>query len=146
LQIDTVLDYGLTPSHLDSHLDSHYHVSGLRDDIFDMTVSLALDYGLAMRVTNTDSIRKLQGEGLPTVDHEVLDSGRIALEEKESLFLRELEALPPGLSEWGIHPGIESQELKAIMAGPGIWSGVWEGRVLDLTFATSQLAKDVVRE
>ena len=142
LQIDTVLDYGLTPS----HLDSHYHVAGLRDDIFDMTVSLALEYGLALRVTKADSIRKLQSKGLPTVDHEVLDSGRIELEKKESLFTSALEAISAGLTEWGIHPGIESQELKAIMEGPGIWSGVWEGRLLDLSFITSQTAKDIVRE
>ena len=141
-QVDAVLSSGLHPT----HLDSHYHVHGLREDVFDLTVDLALEYGLALRVSDEPAIEKLQGRGYPTSDHPILDCGRVELSEKASLFARLLRQLPPGLSEWAIHPGIESEELRAIMSGPGIYSGVWEGRYLDLTFITSEEARRIVRE
>ena len=44
-QINAVADAGLTPT----HLDWHCLADGGRDDIFDLTVALASEYGLAVR-------------------------------------------------------------------------------------------------
>jgi len=69
-QIDTVLATGLRPTHLDWH--------SLRGDgmttIFQLMLRLAKDYGLALRAVGRTWIEQLQRQGLPTNDHDFLDS------------------------------------------------------------------------
>ncbi len=72
-QIETVLAAKLTPTHLDWHC---LHVGG-RPDIFDTTLGLAKEYGLALRVYERTLVDKLQRLGLPTDDHNLLDSDRL---------------------------------------------------------------------
>ncbi len=45
-QIEAAYAHGLHPDHLDSHCNIH----DAREDIFKMTIRLAREYGLAMRV------------------------------------------------------------------------------------------------
>ena len=53
-QIETILATGLQPTHLDSHCGIHSR----RDVIFDLTVRLAQEYGLALRVSQKAYIEK----------------------------------------------------------------------------------------
>jgi hypothetical protein len=69
-------DYGLTPT----HLDWHCLADGGRDDIFDLTVALAGEYGLAARVWLEPGRQKSQQRGLPVVDHDFLDSFSLDLD------------------------------------------------------------------
>ena len=55
-QIEWVLTAGLKPTHLDSHYGTHTR----RERVFDLTVGLALEYGLALRVDEPPFIRALQ--------------------------------------------------------------------------------------
>ena len=56
--------------------------------------------------------------------------------------------MPPGLSEWGLHPGIATEELKAVMKDPRI-EGVTatpEGRQSDFDFVIPDEATALVKE
>lgn len=134
-QIEAVLDTGLEPTHIDSHCGVHER----REDIFDMTVDLAREYGLALRVGKTSFIQKLQGQGYVTNDHDVLDSYRIEPADKPARYHKLLRELPAGLSEWGIHPAVDSPELRAI-------TKTWPTRQADFEFAMSQEAHDIIEE
>lgn len=110
LQIDFALGHGLTITHLDSHCNTH----DSRDDFLEMTVRLAREYGLALRVHNEKYLEQLKKDRLPTLDYPDLDSFWLPVEGKFQTYLKLLRELPEGLSEWGIHPAYESAELRAI--------------------------------
>lgn len=135
-QIKVVLTAGLRPTHLDWHC---LRISA-RADIFDLMVKLARDYGLALRVAGRSRIDNLQSRGLPTNDWDFLDSYRLDLVNKAARYAELLRELPAGLSEWAVHPGLDSSELLAIEpSGNHI-------RQTDFDFLMSQLARDNVRE
>ena len=135
-QIEAVLAAGLEPAHLD------WHSLRIRDraDIFDVLFRLAREYGLALRVASQSSIEKLQSLGLPTHDHDVLDSYLLDPVNKAARYAELLRKLPAGLSEWAVHPGLDSAELLAIEPGGT------RIRQADFDFLTSQQAKDIVKE
>jgi predicted glycoside hydrolase/deacetylase ChbG (UPF0249 family) len=95
-----------------------------------MTVHLARDYGLALRVHNEKYMEWLKKEKLPTLDYPDLDSFRLPVEGKFQMYLRLLRELPEGLSEWAVHPAYESAELRAI-------TPEWPVRATDYTFFNS---------
>ena len=115
-QIEALRGLGLDPTHLDSHYGPHEQ----RQDIFDLVVSLAREYGLAVRAGSPDLVRSLLEQGLPAADQGVLDSGRIPPEQKAEVLAAKLRELPAGLSEWALHPGIATDELRAVMADPRV--------------------------
>ena len=142
-QIEAVLGYGLHPT----HLDSHYGVHTSRTDIFELTVRLAHEYGLALRVTGNENIEIARELGSPAVDHPVVDSGSLVPAEICSHLENLLRALPAGLSEWALHPGVDTGEIRAIMAepkAPGI-TGTPEQRQADLNFVTSEETAAIVK-
>lgn len=139
-QIEIVLAAGLKPT----HLDSHCHVHTRREAIFDRVLKMALQYGLAVRAHTEPVIERLRREGLACNDHDVLDSYHIDsphLTKGDKLYCYQqlLRELPPGLSEWAIHPGMESEELRAMEA-------TWEVRKADFDFLVSPEAKKITRE
>jgi len=155
-QIEAVLARGLKPT----HLDSHWHFHELRPDIFDLSVALGEEYGLALRAGHVRrSVETLREKGHPSCDT-VVDSGRIADDTgrlRDSSFSNPyaelLKALPPGLSEWAIHVGIDTPEIRTLMPAPSEQDydagrtdlmGTWRGRKADLDFFTSQEAREIV--
>ena len=135
-QIDTVADAGLTPT----HLDFHCLADGGRDDILDLTVSLAARYGLAVRVWLEPGRRRLRPLGLPVTDHDFLDSFSLGLDDKPARYARLLRDLPAGLSEWAVHPGLGDEESRT--ADPG----GWRVRRTDYEFLTSPQARELLRQ
>lgn len=135
-QIEVVLAAGLRPSHLDWH---SLRISR-RDDIFDVMFGLAREYGLAQRVSSRSSTGKLQRQGLPCVDHDVLDSYGLDPTTRAATYAALLRELPAGLNEWAVHPGLDTPELLALEPG-----GHYV-RQADYDFFTSRQAKDIVRE
>jgi chitin disaccharide deacetylase len=109
-QIERVLAAGLKPTHLDWH---SLRLSR-RPDIFDLMLKLARAYGLALRVAGQAVIDSVQGLGLPTNDYDFLDSYLLDPADKCTRFAQLLRALPPGLNEWAVHPGLDSAELLAL--------------------------------
>lgn len=134
-QIEVVLEADLKPSHLDWHC---LRLGG-RPDILELMVGLAREFGLALRVMGRTLIDKLQSQGLPTNDTDFLDSYLLNPVEKPAQFAQLLHALPAGLTEWAVHPGLDSSELLAIEP-----AGHHE-RQSDFDFLTSQAAKDIIK-
>lgn len=134
-QIEAVLSAGLKPTHLDWH---SLRLRG-RDDIFEIMVHLAVEYGLALRVTGQRWIEKMQSQGFPTNDHDFLDSYLMDPATKAAQYAQMLRDLPAGLTEWAVHPGLNTPELQAIEPG-GIVI-----RQADVDFWTSQQAKDLIK-
>ncbi len=134
-QIDTVVDAGLTPT----HLDFHCLADGGRDDILDLTVALAGEYGLAVRVWLDLGRRKLRRRGLPVTDNHFLDSFSLDLDGKSARYARLLRGLPVGLNEWAVHPSLGNEESQAIDGG-------WRVRRTDYEFLTSPQARELLRQ
>ena len=135
-QIETVLAAGLNPTHLDWHALR----IGNRPDISDLMFRLSREYGLALRVRGQAQIEKVQSQGLPTNDYDFMDSYLIDPMDKSARYAQMLRELPAGLSEWAVHPGLDTPELLAIEPnGKHI-------RQTDFDFLISQEAKDIVKE
>ena len=135
-QIETVLAAGLKPAHLDWHalrLDN-------REDIFDLMVRLAKEYGMAFRTTGRSFIQKVQSQGLPTNDYDLLDSFSLDPVNKSTRYAQMLHELPAGLSEWAVHPGLDNSELLALEPDGNHFHQT------DFDFFMSQEAKDIVKE
>jgi len=135
-QIEGVLAMGLQPTHLDWHC---LRLGG-REDIFGVMLRLAREFGLALRVAGRSWIEKLQSRRFPTNDYDFLDSYSLDPVSKAARYAELLRELPAGLSEWAMHPGLDSSELLAIEPGGN------RIRQTDFDFLTSQRAKDIVRE
>jgi predicted glycoside hydrolase/deacetylase ChbG (UPF0249 family) len=135
-QIETVLAAKLKPTHLDWHC-LHY---GGRTDIFEMTLRLAKEYGLARRVCDQPFIEQVQREGLPTGEHDLLDSYRLAIVEKSARYAQLLRDLPSGLSEWAVHPALGTPEMQAIEPES------WQVRQTDFDFLISQEARSIIEQ
>lgn len=135
-QIEAVLAEGLKPSHLDWHA---LRINS-RLDIVEVMLKLAREYGLALRVGGQDAIEKVQSLGLPCNDSHFMDSYGLEPVGKSALYGRMLRELPAGLSEWAIHPALDSAELLAIEP---------EGnhiRQTDFDFLVSPEAQAIVKE
>jgi chitin disaccharide deacetylase len=133
-QVETVLETGLHPT----HLDFHCLPDGDRDDIFDLAVRLARKYGLALRVHFRHHADSLRAQGLPVNDHPVLDSYSMDPATKHEAYTRLLRKLPTGLSEWAVHPSLGNDETRALEPGS------WRVRRADLDFVTSADARAVI--
>jgi hypothetical protein len=135
-QIETPLAAGLKPTHLDWHCLRTIRRAG----IFDMMLGLAKEYGLALRVVERSSIEQVQSQGLPTNDHDFLDSFLLDTAGKSARFGQLLRELPAGLSEWAVHPGLDDTELRAIQPDGA------QVRQADFDFLMSQEAQAIVKE
>lgn len=135
-QIETVLAASLEPTHIDWHC---LH-SGGRADIFDLTLELAKEYGLALRVASHPFIEQVQNQGLPADDHDLLDSFSLNIDGKSARYAQMLRELPTGLSEWAVHPGLGTAESQVIDPGG------WQVRRTDLDFLISAQAREIIRQ
>jgi predicted glycoside hydrolase/deacetylase ChbG (UPF0249 family) len=135
-QVETVLDAGLHPTHLDWH---SLRISG-RDNIIELMLKLARDYGLALRVSEEAWIEKVQSQGLPTNDYHFMDSYFIDPQKKAGIYAQMLRELPAGLSEWAVHPALDTPELLAIEREAN------QIRQTDYDFLMSQEAKEIINE
>jgi chitin disaccharide deacetylase len=133
-QIETVLRAKLEPT----HLDWHCFRDGGRDDVFELGVALARDYGLALRAFDRDAQQRLRTRGLPATDHPVLDSFSLELDGKSTRYAQLLRALPPGLSQWAVHPALADDEAKALDPGG------WRVRQTDREFLLSRQAHEII--
>lgn len=135
-QIESVLAAGLAPT----HLDWHCLADGGRGDIFELTLRLAQEYRLAMRVHGRANAERCRREGLATSDHGVLDSYHLDSTDKAARYAELLRELPAGLSEWAVHPSLGNAESQALEPEN------WQVRKADFDFFTSQEAYDLLAE
>ncbi|MCA9973139.1 MAG: polysaccharide deacetylase family protein, partial [Anaerolineales bacterium] len=135
-QIEVVLAAGLRPTHLDWHA---LRING-RTDIHALLIRLAQAYGLALRVVGPLWMEQVHRLGLPANNRDFLDSYGVDPATKAARYADLLHRLPAGLSEWAVHPGLDTPELLALEPGSG------RIRQSDFDFFTSQLAQDVIAE
>jgi chitin disaccharide deacetylase len=135
-QIDRVLDAGLQPT----HLDWHCLLEGGRDDILQLTIRLALEYGLAMRVHRATTFDALMRRGLPASDHPTHDTYGIDAATKAERYAAMLRELPIGLSEWTVHPGLGTEESRALEPDH------WRTRRADYEFVLSPEARCILAD
>ena len=135
-QIETVLVAGLKPTHLDWHA---LRIGG-REDIFEVMLKLAREYGLALRVAGRACIKKVQSQGLPSNDYDFLDSYLLDTADKSARYMQLLRELSAGLSEWAVHPGLDNAELLAIEGDSK------HVRQMDFDFLMSPEAQAIVKE
>jgi predicted glycoside hydrolase/deacetylase ChbG (UPF0249 family) len=133
-QIERVLDVGLQPAHLDSHCGIHT----CREDIFEMTLGLAREYGVALRAYYQRFIEKMRRRGYPANDHDLMDSYDLDTVGKAARYAQMLRALPVGLSEWAVHPGLSNAELRAVEPSS------WQVRQTDFDFVVSREAQAIL--
>lgn len=126
---------GLTPT----HLDFHCLADGGRDDILELTVALAVEYGLAVRVWLEPGRQSMRRRGLPVTDNDFLDSFSLDIEGKAARYAQMLRDLPAGLNEWAVHPSLGDKESQAVDDG-------WLVRRTDYEFLTSPQAREVVQQ
>ncbi|MFI7423239.1 polysaccharide deacetylase family protein [Nonomuraea sp. NPDC049684] len=134
-QIHAALDGGLTPT----HLDFHCLADGGRDDILDLTLALAAEHGLAVRVWLQPKRQEIRAQGMPVIDHPFLDSFSLPTDHKGAQYSRLLRDLPAGLSEWAVHPSVGTRQTRTIDSG-------WLVRQTDYEFLTSAAARDLLRQ
>jgi predicted glycoside hydrolase/deacetylase ChbG (UPF0249 family) len=122
-QIERAIMWGFDVSHLDSHMGTLQ----MRADFFDVYLELAVDFGLPLRMASSAAERVVgfpfrqlaEKEGIVFPDHLVLCpvGARRRIE-------RVLFDLRPGVTEVYLHPGIDTDELRASYSD-------WAGRVED---------------
>ena len=132
-QIEMALAANLEPT----HLDWHCYRDGGRDDVFELGVALAHEYGLALRASDRAAQQRLKKDGLPANDHPLLDSFSLDLDGKSARYAEMLRALPPGLTQWAVHPALADDEAKAVDPDG------WRVRHSDYEFLISAEAHEV---
>jgi len=135
-QIGFVLAAGLQPT----HLDWHCLYDGGREDIFDLTLSLAREFGLAIRAHARTSAAKARRAGLPADDHGVVDSYSVPIDGKAAHYTQLLRDLPPGLSEWAVHVSLGDAEAQAMEPT------AWQVRKTDFDYLLSSEARTTLTE
>lgn len=135
-QIETVLNFGLHPTHIDWH---SLRISETHD-IPRLMFDLAREYKLAMRVAGESWTKTVQSKGLPTNDYHFMDSYHIDPSNKAHIYAQMLRELPAGLNEWAVHPGLDGPELLAIEREAN------HIRQSDFDFLMSQEAKEFIDE
>jgi hypothetical protein len=104
-----------------------------------MTLGLAREYSLPIRAYYRPFTLEMRRRGYPTNDHDLMDSYDLDTVDKAARYARMLRALPIGLSEWAVHPGIGNAELRAAMPS-------WRVRQTDFDFVMSQGARAILQE
>jgi hypothetical protein len=93
-----------------------------------------------MRAWLSPGRQELRRQGLPAVDHDFLDSFRLDIDTKPAQYAALLHDLPPGLTEWAVHPGLGNEQSQAI--DPDGWRVRWT----DYQFLTSPQAKELLQQ
>lgn len=122
-QVERAILWGFDVSHLDSHMGTLQ----LRPEFFDIYLELAVEFGLPLRLSGHSTERPIgfpfrslaAEEGVVFPDHFVYTQvgSRRTIE-------RALTDLRPGVTEFYVHPAVDTPELRAIDAG-------WPSRVDD---------------
>jgi chitin disaccharide deacetylase len=149
-QIEKAYAAGLRPTHLDSH---QYRLQMGGRDLFSIFLRLGREYHLPVFVarnwfaqwpylelslTQTDIV----------IDHTITVESELAPEEWPRFYRHAIENLPPGVTEFVIHPGLDDLELRAFSADRPTWGAAWRQRDFDFCMSCefeALLAKHDIR-
>jgi chitin disaccharide deacetylase len=137
-QIDKAFDSGLLPTHLDSH-QYRLQMSGPR--LFEVYLRLGHKYNLPIFVardwfTQFPYLQRSLTTADVIIDHTVAIEVEIPPQEWPAYYRRAIESLQPGITQFVIHPGLDTAELRAFSAERKSWGAAWRQR--DFDFFTSE--------
>ena len=126
--------FGRPPAHIDGH--HHCHAEAPLDAA---VAELAAELGARVRSVDDRHRQALRDRGIDTPDRLIgrLSSIEPALPGEIRGLAEEGSPLPPGLTEWMVHPGL---------ADPALGSSYGEARVEDLELLLEQAANPALRE
>jgi predicted glycoside hydrolase/deacetylase ChbG (UPF0249 family) len=149
-QIEKAYAAGLSPTHLDSH---QYRLQQGGRDLFSIYLRLGREYRLPVFIARNWFAQWPYLELPPiqndmVIDHTVTLDREIAPEEWPEFYRQAIENMPPGVTEFVIHPGLDDPELQAFSADRPSFGAAWRQR--DFDFFTSVefralLAKNDIR-
>jgi chitin disaccharide deacetylase len=111
-QIDQALAWGVDVTHLDTHMG----VVQMREDLYDLYLDLAVEYGLAVRMFSRGLVERLgfpardkaAARGVVFPDHWIAPWPRVTAE----VFRQSIPGLKPGVCEIFGHPVLDGDELR----------------------------------
>jgi predicted glycoside hydrolase/deacetylase ChbG (UPF0249 family) len=145
-QIEKAFAFGLRPTHLDSH---QFILQQSGERIFRLYLGLAHDYGLPILASRESFDRypyigaAISGRDI-VLDRVVTIGPSIAAGNWAAFYRRALETLPPGLTEFLIHPGYRDEELSRVLGTREEWGAAWRQR--DLDFFVSAGFKSILED
>lgn len=147
-QIDKAYAAGLHPT----HLDSHRYLLLSRRDVFEVYVRLAREYDLPALISREwlsriPYLQPLLSRRDVVLDRVVIIQGNVSPQQWPAFYQRALARIPPGVTEFLIHPGYDNEELRAFFGNQAEWGAAWRQR--DFDFFTSEefralLAKNAI--
>jgi chitin disaccharide deacetylase len=132
-QIERALAMGVRPTHFDSH---QYRLIENGKEIFQVFVHLGHEYNVPVFVAR-DWIAEhpyLEASLGPrdfVLDHTVTISPDVSAEKWPDFYRDALKDLPPGVTEFVIHVGLDNEELQAATRERGTWGAAWRQRDFD---------------
>src|SRR6266567_1311686 len=145
-QIERALAMGVRPTHLDSH---QYRLIMNGKEMFDVMLRVAHKYKLPIFVTRDwfadyPYLQTSLGPGDIVLDHTVTIDPGVAPEKWADFYRTALKNLPPGVTEFVIHPGFDDEELRAATRERSTWGSAWRQR--DYDFFTSDQFRDILAQ
>lgn len=144
-QIERILAYGLSPSHLDAHM----YCVGSRPDLFQIYKELGQQYGLPVQLsTELMDMVGLDSNGLIQTTDLLVDKvhlGEISYFEKGQLweyYAAVFDELVEGFNVVLIHTAFDEQEMQGVTVNHPNFGSEW--RQIDFDFFTSDFAKNQI--
>ena len=143
-QIEKAYAAGIRPTHLDSHR-FRLHLSG--PAIFEVYLRVAREYRLPVMVprhwfSRVPYLQPSLTDQDVVLDRMVIIKGEVRPEQWAAFYRNSLESLPPGVSEFLIHPGYDNAELQEFFEHRLAWGAAWRQR--DFDFFTSGEFRDLL--
>ena len=145
-QIEKAYAADLHPTHLDSH-QLRLQLGG--EDLFEVYLRLGWEYHLPLLVARGWCSRYPYLQSSLTRSDVVLDrivtiNAKVTAEQWPAFYARALEKLPPGVTEFLIHPGYDNEELRDLFKDRTEWGAAWRQRDFDF-FTSDEFRKLLIK-
>ena len=122
-------------------MGSIYGIGTGRFELLAVAMAYSYQYGLPFRLPFMAKVKPFRDMGFAILDHLVFGQ-RVPSEPREHMEYHKnlIKNLKPGVTEFYIHPAVESEEIKAITAS-------WRTRKSDwMTFCTEEMREYIKKE
>lgn len=145
-QIDRARAMGLEPTHLDSH---QFRLLENGKELFSVFLRVAHDYKLPALIPRNwfadhPHLEALVGPDDIIIDQLVTIMPEVAPDHWAEFYDNAIKNLPSGVTELVIHPGFDTDELKAMTRERATWGATWRQR--DYDYFTSARFRELLRQ